>query len=189
MAQIATFDRFFVPVSEAAAPENARAALQHAKQALGFVPNLLTTLANAPSAATGYVGLVGEFGKGTLTPQEQHIVMLAASVENESDYCIAIHSKVVKAKENAPEEWIAAIRSGTPVPDPRIDALVNMTKEIVRERGYVHRETVDQFLAAGYQKEQIIEILLGVALKTISNYLNHISVVEPDMIVRPERVV
>jgi uncharacterized peroxidase-related enzyme len=189
MAQIATFDKFFVPVSEAAAPEIARAALRHARQALGFVPNLLTTLANAPSAANGYVSLVGEFGKGTLTTQEQHIVMLAASVENESDYCIAIHSKVVKAKEKAPAEWIAAIRGGTQVPDPKLDALVNLTKEIVRERGYVHRETVDQFLAAGYQKEQVVEILLGVALKTISNYLNHISVVEPDMITRSEQVV
>jgi alkylhydroperoxidase family enzyme len=70
---------------------------------------------------------------------------------------------------------VAAIRNSTPVPDAKLNALVNLVRELVRERGYGKDETIRKFLAAGYKKEQVMELLLGIALKTISNYLDHIS--------------
>jgi alkylhydroperoxidase family enzyme len=63
----------------------------------------------------------------------------------------------------------------TPVPDKKLNALVTLVKELVRERGYAKDETIENFIAPGYQREQVIEFLLGIALKTISNYLDHIS--------------
>ena len=53
-------------------------------------------------------------------------------------------------------------------------------KELVRERGYAKEKTIQKFLAAGYKKEQVMELLLGIALKTISNYLDHLSPVTID---------
>ncbi len=64
---------------------------------------------------------------------------------------------------------------GRAVPDAKLNALVNLVRELVRERGYAKDETIRKFLAAGYKKEQVMELLLGIALKTISNYLDHIS--------------
>jgi alkylhydroperoxidase family enzyme len=61
------------------------------------------------------------------------------------------------------------------VPDAKLSALVTLVKELVRERGYAKDETIQKFLAAGYKKEQVMELLLGIALKTISNYVDHIS--------------
>ena len=73
-----------------------------------------------------------------------------------------------------PAEVIAAVQNNTLVPDAKLNALVNLVKEPVRERGYAKEETMQKFLAAGHKKEQVTELLLGIALKT-SNYLDHIS--------------
>ena len=67
------------------------------------------------------------------------------------------------------------MRNGTPLPNAKLNALVALVKELVRERGYAKEETIQNFIAAGYRKEQVMELLLGIALKTISNYLDHIS--------------
>jgi hypothetical protein len=66
-------------------------------------------------------------------------------------------------------------RNNAPVPDKKLNALVVLVKEFVRDRGHAKDETIQNFIAAGYKKEQVMELLLGIALKSISNYLNHIS--------------
>jgi hypothetical protein len=58
---------------------------------------------------------------------------------------------------------------------PRSASAIFSVKELVRERGYAKEKTIQKFIAAGYKKEQVMELLLGIALKTISNYLDHIS--------------
>jgi AhpD family alkylhydroperoxidase len=115
------------------------------------------------------------FEKGSFTPRERQIILLAASVENNCNYCAAAHSQIAKALLRTPAEVIAAVQNNTPVPDAKLNALVNLVKELVRERGYAKEKSIQKFLAAGYKKEQVMELLLGIALKTISNYLDHIS--------------
>jgi AhpD family alkylhydroperoxidase len=115
------------------------------------------------------------YEKGSFTPRERRIILLAASVENNCNYCTAAHSTVLKNALHTPTEVIAAVRKGMPVPDAKLNALVVLVKELVRERGYAKDKTIEKFLGAGYKKEQVMELLLGIALKTISNSLDHIS--------------
>jgi alkylhydroperoxidase family enzyme len=171
-------EKLFVPVNKEAAPEALLPVLEHVDKIFGFIPNLMGTLANAPAAAKAYHGLIREFSKSSL--QELQIVLLTVSVENKGIYCTAAHSAVAKSLARAPDEVIGAIRDGHPVPDPRLNAVVSLTREIVRDRGYVKPETMRAFVAAGYRTEQVMEILLGVAVKTISNYLDHISAIDVD---------
>jgi hypothetical protein len=89
-----------------------------------------------------------------------------------ADFFTAVHS--VQALLTPPEV-IAAIHGNTRVPYAKLDALVALVRELVHERGYAKAKTIQTFLDAGYGKEQVMEILLGIALKTISNYLDHIS--------------
>jgi alkylhydroperoxidase family enzyme len=89
-------------------------------------------------------------------------------------------------KSASPAEVVSAVRSNLAVPDPKLNALVALTKEIVSERGHVRAQTTENFLAAGYRKEQVLEVLIGVALKTISNYLDHISPTELDQAFQSE---
>lgn len=178
----------FVPQTVESAPEKSRSILQDVKKAFGFVPNLMATFANNPSVLEGYLALDGVFEKGSFAPVERQLILLAASVENNCNYCTAAHSTIAKVFLHEAAETVSAIRTNTPIADKKTNALVNLTREIVRERGFVKQATVDAFLSAGYRKEQIMELLLGVALKTISNYLDHISPTPLDQPFEAEKV-
>lgn len=179
----------FVPQTVESAPEKSRPILQNVNKAFGFIPNLMATFANNPSVLEGYMALDGVFEKGSFTRVERQLILLAASVENKCDYCTAAHSTIAKGFLQAAPEIVSAIRNSAPIADKKTDALVNLTTEIVRERGFVKPETFEAFLSAGYRKEQVMELLLGVALKTISNYLDHISPTPLDQAFAAERLV
>ena len=85
-------ERLFSPLNKETAPEAVGPVLEHVEQVFGFVPNLMGTFANAPAAAKGYHALIVEFSKSSLTPQEQQLVLLATSVENQGQYCTLAHS-------------------------------------------------------------------------------------------------
>ena len=178
----------FVPQTIESAPEKSRPILQNVKQAFGFIPNLMAVFANNPSVLEGYLALDGVFEKGSFSPVERQLILLAASVENNCNYCAAAHSSIAKGFLHAAPETVSAIRESKPIADKKIGALVNLTREIVRERGFVKQETVEAFLSAGYRKEHVMEVLLGVALKTISNYLDHISPTPLDQVFEAERL-
>ena len=170
-----TTSTYFAPLTIATAPEASKPILENIQKSFGFIPNLMAIFANNSIVLQGYLALDGAFDKGSFTPRERQIILLAASVENNCDYCAAAHSTIAKGPLHTPAEVVAAIRNNTPVPDAKLDALVKLVKEIVRERGHATDRTIQQFIAAGYKKEQVMELLLGVALKSISNYLDHIS--------------
>ena len=62
-----------------------------------------------------------------------------------------------------------------PLPDAKLDALVNFTRKVVEQRGFVADNDLAAFLKAGYTKAQVIEVLLGVGMKTFNNYVDHIA--------------
>jgi uncharacterized peroxidase-related enzyme len=171
----ATTEALFQPLSIANAPEASKPVLENVQKAFGFIPNLMATFANSPTVLQGYLAMDAVFEKGTFTPIERQLILLAASVENNCNYCAAAHSTIAKNFLHAPAETIAAVRDRKTITDRKHNALVNLVREIVKERGYVKSDTVEAFLAAGYDKAQVMELLLGVALKTVSNYLDHIS--------------
>lgn len=170
-----TTDRLFAPLTIATAAEAARPMLEKVQKSLGFIPNLMAVFANNPTVLEGYLALGAVFEKGSFTPRERQIILLAVSVENNCNYCAAAHSQIAKGVLHTPSEVIAAVHSNSPVPDAKLNALVSLVRELVRERGYAKDKSIQKFLATGYKKEQAMELLLGIALKTISNYLDHIS--------------
>ena len=169
-----TADALFAPVTIATAPEVSKPMLERVQKSLGFIPNLIAIFANNPTVLEGYLALGRVFEKSFFSPRERQLILVAASVENNCNYCAAAHSAIAKSLLTPPEV-IAAVHDNTPVPDAKLNALVSLVRELVRERGYAKVKTVQKFLAAGYRKDQVMEILLGIALKTISNYLDHIS--------------
>src|ERR1700756_4148628 len=175
-----TTDTLFAPLTVATAPEASRPMLERVQKSLGFLPNLMAIFANNATVLEGYLALDAVFEKGSFTPRERQIILLAASVENHCNYCVAAHSTLAKGALHTPAEVVAAVRDGTPVPDAKLNALVTLVKELVRERGYAKDKTIQKFLAAGYKKEQVMELLLGIALKTISNCVDHISPIPLD---------
>jgi alkylhydroperoxidase family enzyme len=75
--------------------------------------------------------------------------------------------------KNVPAEIIEALRSGTTLPDPKLDALAVLTRSIVETRGWPSEAAKETFFAAGYGTREYLEVIVGVTVKTLSNYVNH----------------
>ncbi len=155
------------------APEAARPILDGAKRRFGFVPNLLGALAEAPAALEGYVALSDILAKSSFTPAEREVVTIAVSAKNGCAYCVAAHSTLA-AMHKVPEDVITALRDRRAIDDPRLEALRAFAETLVEKRGWASDEDVQAFLAAGFTRAQALEVVLGVAFKTLSNYANHL---------------
>jgi len=154
------------------APEAAKDTLATAKSAYGFVPNLLGVMAEAPSLLKGYVTLQQLFYETSFDATEQQVIALTVSVANKCPYCVAAESVVAKMKK-APEQVVKAIREGEPIADAKLEALRRFTKSVFDARGWVPEAESERFLSAGYSKANAFEVIVGIALKTLSNYTNH----------------
>lgn len=161
-------------------PAESRPLLEKVRQGFGYVPNLFAAFANSPALLEGYLNLDAAFEKGTLAAAERQLVLLAASVANECSYCVAAHSTVAKRMLNVSPAIVSATRLGAALPEAKLDALVNLTRELVLGQGHVAAATIRAFLNAGYRPGQVGEVLVGIALKTLSNYTHHLSPVEVD---------
>ncbi len=157
------------------APEESRATLAGVEKAYKFIPNLMGTLAESPLAVNAYAqlsGLVEE--KSSLTPTEQQVVMLAVSFENGCDYCMAAHSAGA-LKAGIPASTLQALRDDNPPANAKTAALIAFTRALVQHRGWMKEEALDAFLAAGFNRAHVLEVIVITALKTISNYTNHLA--------------
>ena len=151
-------------------PEN-RPILREVEKNVGFVPNLFQTLASQPGVVEAFVALDGAITQSSLTPVECQVVMLTASVENTGTYCVAGHTLFAR-KLGMADALINALRTGQPADDPRLAALQAFVQQLVRNRGQVTREQTAAFTSAGFSREQILEVVMGIALKTFSNYVD-----------------
>lgn len=156
------------------APEAARETLVAAKQAYGFLPNLLAVMADAPALVKGYTTLSRIFDETSFSPAERQVVLLTVSYENDCTYCVAAHS-VIARMQKVPEDVVQAIRGNRPITDGRLEALRRYTSAVVTKRGWPAETDTTAFEAAGYTRQQALEVVLGVGVKTLSNYMNHVA--------------
>jgi len=148
--------------------------LQHVQQKYRFIPNLMGIMANAPPVLKAYLELNVLFDQTTLSPLERQIVILATSVANGCEYCVAAHSAAAQM-QHVPADVISAIRDGRPLSVPRLEAVRLVTEDIVKSRGWPDDVVLQQFFDAGFSASQVLEVILGVAMKTLSNYTNHVA--------------
>ncbi len=170
------------------APEDSQPFLNAANEKFGFVPNLLGEFAESPAVLEGYLKLDEIVGKTEFTPVEQQIAILAVSIENECHYCSAVHSTILKNQLEVGAEIVESVRKGGPVADKKLNALVNYVRATVKQRGNQDDATVQKFLDAGFSKRQALEVNLIIALKTISNYTNHLADTPLDEAFKPEKL-
>lgn len=154
-------------------PEASKQQLARAKQVWGFVPTLHASLAESPVALEAYNALLDLMGKSSLTPIEQQIALLTISVFHGCEYCTMGHTYLARTVK-APETAIQAVRDGQPIPDRRLQTLRAFVEVMVRERGRLPAGVTDEFIAAGFTRANVLEVIVAIATKTISNYTNHI---------------
>jgi uncharacterized peroxidase-related enzyme len=157
------------------APALSRPLLEGIGRSFGFVPNLFGVFAESPAALRGALAIYEAFSTSSLSPAEQQLIMLAVSEANDCEYCVAAHSTLAKRVAKVDAALVDAVRRRAPLADAKLDMLVSFTRKVVEQRGMVSDAEVTAFLDAGYTRAQIIDVLLGVGMKTFNNYVDHIA--------------
>lgn len=157
------------------APEASRPLLLNAKKTFGFIPNMFASLAESPTALRAYETLSDVFTESRLSPFEQQVVAITASIENDCEYCVSAHSVIAKDKAKLPVPIIEALRSGGKLPDAKLDALATFTRAVVRKHGWVDDNAVKTVLDAGYDRGQLLDVMVGISMKTLSNLANNVT--------------
>ncbi len=184
-----TFHIGLQPVALENADEQQKPILENAKKAVGFIPNMYKNMVNLPGLQDTYATGYEHFRRGSgFTPAEQEVVFLTSSVENGCGYCTAAHSYLADTVSKTPVEVTNAIREGRDIADPKLKALVAFTKTMHETRGNPSPEEAQAFLDAGYTEKHILGIILAMAVKTISNYSNHIFHTEVDPVFSGRKV-
>ena len=167
------------------APDGSKPILGAIQSKLGFVPNLMATMAEAPVLVESYMTMMGIFEKTNLTPTEREIILMTNNRLNGCTYCMAAHTAVSKMAGGDPSV-VEALRAGTSLADPKLEALRIFAITINETRGWATEEQVDALISAGYSKQTVLEVIAGTALQVLSNYTTHIVNPPLDKAIQPK---
>jgi uncharacterized peroxidase-related enzyme len=175
-----TPDSHFPLLTMETAPEEALETLESINKKFGKIPNIIGTMANAPNTLKSYAALGANMARAGFDPIEMQLINLAISVENECRYCVSAHSTALKKGLKVDADVVRAIREGNSVDTENWNALVTTVRELVRSKGALSRQTVAGFTDAGYSKQQLLDLLTAIAMKTLTNYLDHLTQIDLD---------
>ncbi len=158
------------------APEESKRLLESTRQRIGMIPNMYRAMAHSPGLFATYVDGYNRFrAQSGFSPAEQEVVFLTISRHNECTYCMAAHSTLADTASNVPAAVTDAIRDHRPIDDPRLRALSAFTQVLLETGGHPSVSEAEDFVSAGYTHGQVLEIVLAIAVKTLSNYTNHMA--------------
>jgi uncharacterized peroxidase-related enzyme len=152
------------------------------KGKLGFVPNLYATFAHSETALGAYLAL--QSVKSSLNPKAREAVNLAVSEVNACAYCLAAHTAIAKAN-GFTDAQVLDLRAGTAPWDAKLDALARFARSVTEARGHVGAAAVAAFLAAGWTRENLVDAVLLIGDKTVTNYLHAVTEVPVDFPAAP----
>lgn len=156
------------------APEASKPSLAAVTKAWGFTPKLHAILAESPAALIGYDTLFGLVGQSSLTPVEQQVAYQAISVFHGCEYCTMGHTYLSRAA-GMDEAEVQALRADRAPSDARLAALWTFARAVVETRGHAGDAAVAAFLAAGFTRANVLDVVTVIAAKTIANYTNHLT--------------
>jgi AhpD family alkylhydroperoxidase len=156
------------------APEGSKPLLQNLKGAIGMIPNLAAAMSESPELLKGFLTVREIFYAWTFTPGEIQVLALSNALENSCRYCMALHSAFA-LKEGVSKDTVEALRAGRSPQEPRLRALSEFSRALVKNRGHVTDTDLQKVLAAGYSKAQALEVVLGVAVSILPNFAHHIT--------------
>lgn len=156
------------------APKGSKPILENSIKEFGYIPNLHGVLALSPNLLEAYKALHKLFSSSSFNNDEVNVVWLTINVEHNCHYCVPAHTAIAKAMK-VDQTIIEALRNQTPLPSEKLEVLRETTLVITGNRGYISESEIETFYNAGYDQRHLLEIILGLSQKVISNYVNHIT--------------
>lgn len=158
------------------APEGSKARIEAVQKANGFIPNLIGVLANSPQAIEFYQEVGKMNAANSLSPEEIEVVQITAAAHNGCDFCVAGHTKLGKMKLHMSDELLEALRDRTTIDtNEKYQALALFTMQLIDNRGRVSDEELAAFKSVGYSDQNVLDVVMGVALATLCNYANNVA--------------
>ncbi|WP_421796774.1 carboxymuconolactone decarboxylase family protein [Haliscomenobacter sp.] len=173
---------FNVPTRDQVSANN-QAIFDNLQKNLGFVPNLYATFALNETALADYLALQNR--KSTLRAKEREVINLVVSQVNECLYCLSAHTALGKM-HGFSEDQILEIRTGEVTFDAKLDALAKFAKDLTIKRGKPSPESIERLLAAGYTQANVVDIIIVIGDKIISNFLHGVTQIPIDFPVAVE---
>ena len=170
-----------VPTRDQVSPAN-QALFDQLKKGLGMVPNLYATLALSEHALGNYLAF--QNAKSSINGKAREVVNLVVSQVNGCQYCLAAHT-VIGGMVGFKPEQILEIRRGGASFDSRLDALAKLVKSIATERGHADPARVQAFFDAGWTPENLVDVIVVIGDKTVTNYLHATTQVPVDFPAAP----
>ena len=173
---------FTIPTYELVSRAN-RALFDNLKKGLGMVPNLYATLAHSETALGTYLAL--QNANSSIKGKSREVVNLVVSQVNSCEYCLAAHT-VIGGMVGFTSEQILEIRSGRASFDPKLDVLARLVQNIVTQRGHTQPELVDAFFAKGWSQGNLVDVIVAIGDKVVTNYLHGTTKVPVDFPAAPK---
>lgn len=145
--------------------------LDGVQASLGLVPNLFRVLGNSPAALQGYLNFSGALAGGVLDAKVREQIALAVAEINDCSYCQSAHT-YIGGKVGLSDAEIADARNVTAA-DERTEAILNLARSIVVERGELSDVEFKAARAARLTDAEIVETVANVAVNILTNYVNH----------------
>jgi AhpD family alkylhydroperoxidase len=156
------------------APEGSRSALRDLHAIFGIVPNIAGVMATSPVLINSLVGLFGRVHGGSFTEAQVQTLLLTNAVTNACTWAVAFHTALA-LKEGLDPADVAAIRAGRSPEDRKLGALSTLARTLIEKRGRIDDQDAGRFLAAGFGKDHLLEVIAVVAASTITNYTGNVA--------------
>lgn len=160
---------FNVPKREEVSTAN-QAIFDNLEKAVGFVPNIYAAYAYSENALGNFLTFAN--GKTSLSAKEKEVVNLAVSEVNGCRYCLSAHTAIGKMNGFSDEE-ILELRAGKSSSNNKLDTLAKLSKNLTENRGKADSQVLENFFTAGWTKENLIDTIVLVGEKTITNYVHN----------------
>lgn len=166
------------------APEHSKPLLEKSLKSFGSIPNLHAVMAAAPTVLEAYQNLHQLFMQTSFNAAEKTVIWQSINTEHQCHYCVPAHTAIANMMQ-VDQQLITALKNNQQLDDAKLQQLRDTTLALVRQRGQLNAGQVQTFCAAGYNRQQLLEIILGISQKVMSNYINHIAATPLDDAFKP----
>jgi alkylhydroperoxidase family enzyme len=156
------------------APDASKSALRDAQARFGMIPNLAATMATSPVLIQSLIGIFDKVHGGNFTEPQIQTVLLTDAVTNASAWAVALHTALGLQAGLDPAD-VEAMRAGRSPSDKKLGALSTLARTLIEKRGRLDDREIESFLAAGFGKDLLLEVITIVAASTITNYTGNVT--------------
>lgn len=146
------------------------AVLEQIHSAFGATPAMFQAVANSPAALNSMWGSFGALGKGVLGAKLGEKIAIAVANRNACEYCLAAHTALGQGAGISAVDLQAAQLGQSA--DPKTAAALHFALKLVNDRAQVSETDTQALRQAGFNDEEIVEIIAHVALNLFTNYIN-----------------